>query len=79
VSVSVIESAHPVLCFLDFVLDGPNARLSQGPRVLALRPKTFAVLVHLAANPGRLVRKSELLEVVWSGTAVTDWVPRQHS
>ena len=67
-------SAHPVLSFLDFVLDAPNARLSQGTRVLALRPKTFAVLVYLAANPGRLVPKGELLEVVWPATAVTDWV-----
>jgi DNA-binding winged helix-turn-helix (wHTH) protein len=71
-SVPVTASAHPALCFLDFVLDGPNARLSQGPRVLALRPKTFAVLVHLAANAGRLVTKRELLEAVWSETAVTD-------
>src|SRR6266850_8033897 len=74
VSVLVTESAHPVLCFLDFVLDEPNARLSQDTRVVALRPKTFAVLAHLAANPGRLVRKAELLEAVWPATAVTDWV-----
>lgn len=68
------ESAQPVLRFLNFVLDGRNARLSQGQRVLALRPKTFAVLEHLAASPGRLVTKREMLDAVWPGIVVTDWV-----
>src|SRR5262245_51157338 len=60
--------------FLDFALDPTDARLSQGARVVALRPKALAVLAHLAANPQRLVTKEELLGTVWSDTAVTDWV-----
>lgn len=68
-------SAPPgVLRFLDFTLDAPNARLTRGSEVLALRPKTLAVLVHLAARPGCLVTKQELLDDVWADTAVGEWV-----
>lgn len=63
-----------VLHFLDYVLDAANARVTHGARVLDLRPKTLAVLEYLAANPQRLVTKQELLEAVWSETAVTEWV-----
>ena len=66
--------AHPVVHFLDYALDPTNARILQGGQAVALRPKTLAVLVHLAANPQRLVTKRELLDTVWSDTAVTDWV-----
>src|SRR5215470_9480350 len=66
--------AQPVLYFLDYALDPANARISQGAHALALRPKTLAVLAHLAGNPQRLVTKRELLDTVWSDTAVTDWV-----
>jgi predicted ATPase len=37
-----------------------------------LRPKTFAVLRHLAQRPGALVTKDELLDAVWADTAVTE-------
>jgi DNA-binding winged helix-turn-helix (wHTH) protein/tetratricopeptide (TPR) repeat protein len=67
-------SAHSVVYFLDYALDPADARLTQGARAVALRPKTLAVLTHLAANPQRLVTKEELLDTVWSDTAVTDWV-----
>jgi DNA-binding winged helix-turn-helix (wHTH) protein len=43
-----------------------------GGNPVALRPPEFAVLRHLAANPGRLVTKDELMETVWHGLAVTD-------
>jgi TolB-like protein/DNA-binding winged helix-turn-helix (wHTH) protein len=39
---------------------------------VALRPKPFAVLRHLASNPNRVVSKDELIEAVWQGTAVGD-------
>src|SRR5262245_25434218 len=70
----VTTRPRTVLHFLDYVLDPANARVTNGARVLDLRPKTLAVLAYLAANPQRLVTKQELLEAVWSETAVTDWV-----
>ena len=36
------------------------------------RPKTFQLLAYLARNPGRVVGKDELLDVVWPSTTVTD-------
>jgi TolB-like protein/DNA-binding winged helix-turn-helix (wHTH) protein/lipopolysaccharide biosynthesis regulator YciM len=39
---------------------------------IALRPKTFAVLCHLAKSGGRLVSKEELFPAVWPGVVVTD-------
>ncbi|HMQ91730.1 MAG TPA: winged helix-turn-helix domain-containing protein [Amaricoccus sp.] len=39
---------------------------------IALRPQAFAVLRHLAAHPGEVVTKQELIDVVWEGVAVTD-------
>jgi DNA-binding winged helix-turn-helix (wHTH) protein len=40
--------------------------------VIPLRPQSFAVLRHLAANPERVVGKGELTASVWRGIAVTD-------
>jgi DNA-binding winged helix-turn-helix (wHTH) protein len=37
-----------------------------------LRPQAFAVFRYLVDNAGRLVTKNELMQAVWSGTAVTD-------
>ena len=39
---------------------------------VGLRPKTFAVLCHLAGNAGRLVSKEELFAAVWPNVVVTD-------
>ena len=39
---------------------------------IPLRPRSFAVLRHLAENPRRVVTKDELMEAVWPGIAVTD-------
>ena len=39
---------------------------------MPLRPQSFAVLRHLAGNPGRLVTKDELTAAVWPEVAVTD-------
>src|SRR5262249_34514951 len=44
---------------------------------LNLRPKTFAVLLHLAERPGELVTKQELLDAIWPDVAVTEDVVRQ--
>ena len=63
---------HRVLCFEGFTLDMERACLLAGATEVALRPKTFALLRYLAANPGRLVPKQELIDAIWHGGAVTD-------
>jgi TolB-like protein/DNA-binding winged helix-turn-helix (wHTH) protein/cytochrome c-type biogenesis protein CcmH/NrfG len=60
------------LQFDRYVLDlGRGSLLLDGTEI-ALRPKTFAVLRHLAQNSGRLVSKDELFAAVWANLAVTD-------
>ncbi|MGM9487842.1 AAA family ATPase [Ideonella sp. YS5] len=67
------EGAAP-LVFGTFRLDPRNARLTEGTRELELPPKAFAVLCHLAARPGELVTKDELLDAVWGRRFVSESV-----
>lgn len=68
--------AHETLIFSPFRLDTANEQLWRDRELVALRPKTFAVLRHLAANPGRLVTQGELLQAVWGGSVVSDGLLR---
>ncbi|MGH8067870.1 MAG: winged helix-turn-helix domain-containing protein [Candidatus Entotheonellia bacterium] len=62
--------------FGPFRLDLDHACLWCEAQALPLSPKVFAVLHYLVTHPDRLVRKDELLDAVWSETAVTDAVVR---
>ncbi len=48
----------------------------RGDTPVPLRPKTWAVLCHLAGRPGQLVTKDDLLAAVWADVAVTEDVLR---
>ena len=61
-----------VIEFPPFRLDAADERLWRDAQAVRLRPKTFAVLRHLAERPGRLVTKEELFAGVWPGTTVTE-------
>lgn len=60
------------LRFDRYVLDLDRGCLLLEGSEIALRPKTFAVLHHLAQNPHRLVSKEELVAAVWPHLVVTD-------
>jgi adenylate cyclase len=60
------------LRFDRFVLDLDRGCLLSDGQEIMLRPKTFAVLRHLAENAGRLVSKQDLFATVWPGIVVTD-------
>ena len=62
----------PTLVFGTYRLDVQNATLERGGRPVALTPKAFSVLHHLARHAGRLVTKEEFLDVVWPGVFVGD-------
>src|SRR5215471_11933963 len=62
------------IAFGQFRLDLTNECLWRGTRAIALRPKAFAVLKLLIENPGQLVSKQKVLDVVWPGTFVGDGV-----
>jgi DNA-binding winged helix-turn-helix (wHTH) protein len=61
-----------MICFDRFTLDLDRGSLRQSGREVWLRPKTLAVLRHLAENAGRLVSKRELFATLWPDVAVTD-------
>jgi adenylate cyclase len=60
------------ITFGRYVLDLSRGCLLSDGREIPLRPKTFAVLTHLAQHPGRLVSKDELFEAAWPGLVVGD-------
>jgi DNA-binding winged helix-turn-helix (wHTH) protein len=55
-----------------FSLDPKNEQLWHGTRVVALKPKTFAVLRYLVQRAGQLVTKDDLLAALWPETYVSE-------
>lgn len=66
--------AHYAFLFDPFVLDPSAGILRGGSGAIPLTPKAHALLEYLAANAGRLVTKSELLDTLWPRAYVTDGV-----
>ncbi|MBL8332216.1 MAG: helix-turn-helix transcriptional regulator [Rubrivivax sp.] len=64
----------PALRFGDCELDLSAQRLRRAGQAVALSPRYFAVLAHLAGSAGRLVTKDELLDAVWGHRHVSDSV-----
>lgn len=67
-----VVTSPSIFLFPPFRLDTANEQLWSGAKLLALRPKTFEVLLYLVQNAQRLVTKQELLENVWKDTVVSD-------
>jgi DNA-binding winged helix-turn-helix (wHTH) protein/tetratricopeptide (TPR) repeat protein len=61
--------------FPPFRLDSLNAQLWRGDQQIALRPKTFDVLLYLVDHAGQLVTKAALLDAVWANVTVGDSMP----
>ena len=66
------KTVHQIYSFAEFTLDLTRGCLLRETEEIKLRPKSFEVLKYLAENGGRLVTKDELIEAVWTDTAVTD-------
>jgi DNA-binding winged helix-turn-helix (wHTH) protein/TolB-like protein/Tfp pilus assembly protein PilF len=60
------------LAFGRFVVEVDLAQVCRDGQPVALRPKTFALLVHLADRAGSVVSKQELMHAIWPGLVVTD-------
>jgi pimeloyl-ACP methyl ester carboxylesterase len=63
---------EPTLRFNQFQLDRAGGTLLGQTGPIPLTPKALALLEYLAARPGRLVTKQELLDAVWPGVFVAD-------
>ncbi len=62
-----------ILHFAGFELDPHRAELrTASGEVVKLRPKTFEMLARLAADPGRIFSKQELIETLWPNIHVGD-------
>jgi TolB-like protein/Tfp pilus assembly protein PilF len=61
-----------VLTLGDCLFDRSRGLLLRNDEPVALRPKAFALLGHLAANCGRVVGKADLIAAVWPGVFVTE-------
>lgn len=64
--------APGALLFGEYRLDPLRGQLLKGTEVVPLPPKAFSLLQYMAANPGRLIPKRELLAQVWPDVYVTD-------
>jgi len=78
-SASAGDASEPVvtgrhLLFGEFDLDREAGRLVGPEGPVSIAPKALSLLDYLAARPGRLVSKQELLEAVWPGVFVADGV-----
>ena len=62
------------VAFGPFVLDAAEARLSRDGSALALNGRALSVLAALAARPGQLLVKDELLDAVWGHRHVSESV-----
>jgi TolB-like protein/DNA-binding winged helix-turn-helix (wHTH) protein len=60
------------LTFGRFRLDLARSRFARGTQEIALRPKTYDLLVYLVRNARRVVSKEELMQAVWPGVVVTE-------
>ena len=68
-------ASAPLHC--DFRVDGwliqpSRNRLEKGPTSIRVRPQLIDVLAYLAAHPGRVVSKDQLLAVVWNDRFVAE-------
>ncbi len=68
----VTESRDHVYAFGPFLLDSRERRLLRDGQPVPLTIKAFDLLEVLARNDGRLLRKEELLRLVWSDAAVEE-------
>jgi len=64
--------SEQVLALGDCLFDRSRGLLLRKDEPVALRPKAFALLDHLAAHSGRVVGKSDLIAAVWPGVFVTE-------
>ncbi len=67
-----LEQDRKTIRFGDFLLDVDERRLARGDEPIQLMPKVFDLLAVLATNHGRLLTKTELMDLVWPDVAVEE-------
>lgn len=69
-----IKSEHPAqfYAFDSFLVDAAKSVLLRDGHAVPLTPKAFEILLALVRHPGRVLKKEELLELVWPDVAVEE-------
>jgi predicted ATPase/DNA-binding winged helix-turn-helix (wHTH) protein len=67
-----MEPSPETYQFGDFTLDVARGCLLKADDEIKLRPKVFETLKYLVEHAGRLIKKEELMQVVWPDAFVTD-------
>jgi TolB-like protein/tetratricopeptide (TPR) repeat protein len=65
------EENH-ILAFGRFELDAARGELRREGARIPVEPQVFDLIAFLAANPGRIVTKDDLIAAVWGGRVVSD-------
>jgi len=68
----MMERKCLVFSFADIEVRESEFNIVRNGEVLAVEPKAFRVLLFLLRNPHKLITKDELLDTVWSDTAVSE-------
>jgi Tol biopolymer transport system component/DNA-binding winged helix-turn-helix (wHTH) protein len=68
----MMERKCLVFSFADIEVRESEFNIVRNGEVLAVEPKAFRVLLYLLRNPHKLITKDELLNAVWSDTAVSE-------
>lgn len=66
------EPQQPIYRFAGFSLDAGAGLLRNGSGEIALRPKSFALLIYFVENAGRVLSKDELIAAIWTDVTVSD-------
>ena len=68
----MLTTRDDVLQFSGFQLFPSHRKLIGSAGEIALRAKSFDVLIYLAKSPGRVISKTELLDAIWPDVTVSD-------
>ncbi len=66
------STSEAILGIGDAQLDLAAGELRRNGVVVEVEPQVFALIAHLAARPGELVSRDDLIEAVWGGRIVSD-------
>src|SRR3954462_14452748 len=58
--------------FDNHILDTDRRELRRGADLVAMQPQVFDLLVHLLKHRDRVVRRDDLIALVWGGRVVSD-------
>ena len=69
---SKTEQPTQFYAFDSFLVDAPKSMLLRNGQSVPLTPKAFKILLVLVRNPGRALKKEELMEQVWPDAFVDE-------